>query len=55
MKLLASCELVDNSRTGAAISVKEPVHVQNVSGGEAVKGVEDDPTPFFSSFNALKF
>ena len=54
MTLLASCELVDDSRTGAAIGVKEPVHLQNVSGGATVDGVEVDPTPFFSSFNALQ-
>ena len=54
MTLLASCELVDDSWTGAAIGVKEPVHVQNVSGGATVEGVEVDPTPFFSSFNVLQ-
>ena len=55
MTLLASCELVDDSRTGAAIGVKEPVHVQNFSGGATVEGVEVDPTPFLSSFSALQF
>ena len=41
---------VDDSRTGAAIGVKEPVHVQNVYGGATVEGVEVDPTPFQFSF-----
>ena len=46
MTLLAYCELVDDSRTGAAIGVKEPVHVQKVSGGATIECVEVDPTPF---------
>ena len=43
---IAGLLLVDDSRTGAAIGVKEPVHVQNVSGGATVENVEVEPTPF---------
>ena len=50
MMFLASFELVDDSKMRAAIGLKEPMHVQNVSfflpcGGATVRGVEVDPSP----------